>query len=180
MKLSRSRAFIACTSLLLATASSSTNMTAVKTYDVDSCTGAPLQVVFTPTEDCSSINRNAECSLEAKDLGIFASGSCTDDPRAFSAATFDDFPYVVVELHTPDTNCAKLEGVAAYRVDSECHPTIDTSTSFQADWDGVTPSFKLFADSLCSSFPLFDFELDVDSGECVGGSMKLFAVAAPN
>ncbi|ETO75681.1 hypothetical protein F444_08760 [Phytophthora nicotianae P1976] len=169
MKLSRSRAFIACTSLLLATASSSTNMTAVKTYDVDSCTGAPLQVVFTPTEDCSSINRNAECSLEAKDLGIFA-----------SAATFDDFPYVVVELHTPDTNCAKLEGVAAYRVDSECHPTIDTSTSFQADWGGVTPSFKLFADSLCSSFPLFDFELDVDSGECVGGSMKLFAVAAPN
>ncbi|KAF1781225.1 Tr-type G domain, conserved site [Phytophthora cactorum] len=129
-------------------------MTAVKIYDVDSCTGAPLQVVFTPTENCNSINRDTECSLEAKDLGIFASGNCTDDPRAFAAATFDDSPY-------PDTNCANLEGVAAYRVDSDCHPTIDSTTSFQADWDALTP--------------LFQFELGLDSGECVGGSIKLFA-----
>ncbi|RAW39260.1 Elongation factor 1-alpha [Phytophthora cactorum] len=175
MKLSRSRAFTVCASLVVATASSSTNMTAVKIYDVDSCTGAPLQVVFTPTENCNSINRDTECSLEAKDLGIFASGNCTDDPRAFAAATFDDSPYVMVELYSPDTNCANLEGVAAYRVDSDCHPTIDSTTSFQADWDAVTPSFKLFADSLCSSPPLFQFELGLDSGECVGGSIKLFA-----
>ncbi|EEY53098.1 uncharacterized protein PITG_06721 [Phytophthora infestans T30-4] len=171
---------LACISLLVASASASANMTAVKIFDVDSCKGAPLQVVFTPTEVCNSISRDAECSLEAKDLGIFASGSCTDDPRAFAAGTFGDFSYVMVELYSPDMNCSNLEGVAAYRVDNKCHPTIDTTTSFRAAWNGATPSFKLFADSLCTSSPLFQFDLDIDSSECVGGSMKLFAVASTN
>ncbi|KAG7378712.1 hypothetical protein PHYPSEUDO_009751 [Phytophthora pseudosyringae] len=174
MKLSRSRVLGACTAVLLAaSAALATNMTAVQVYDDASCSGAPLQVVFTPTADCSSVAADADCSLEAQELGIFASAGCTNDPHAFAATAFGGSAYVLVEVHRPDTNCDGLEGVAAYRIDSACHPTVDAGASFQVDWAGGAPSFKLFTDAACSAAPIFELDLAVDSSECVGGSMKL-------
>lgn len=165
--------YILC-SLLLATNCIATNMTVVRVYDVDSCTGVPLQAVFTPSNDCTIIESPSDCSDKARDMGIFASGNCTDDPRSFASATFQDFPFVLVELYTSDTNCSSLEGVAAYRVDDNCHPTIDASISFRADRKDETSSFTLYDDSLCSSMPLFQHELS--GNECVSGSFKLYAV----
>ncbi|POM72455.1 Elongation factor 1-alpha [Phytophthora palmivora] len=174
MKLSRSRTLSVCTSLVLVTSASAASLTAVGVYDDDSCSGAPLQVVFSPTAtDCRSRRSDGGCALEAKDIGLFATGNCTDDPREFSAATFGDSPYIFVEIYAPDTDCASLEGVAAYRIDSACHRTVDAGTSFQVNWDDVSPSFKLFADGSCSSTPVLQFDLAVDSNECHGGSMKL-------
>jgi hypothetical protein len=163
------------TGMLLATSvSAASNMTAIEVYDDDSCTGAPLQIVFTPTDDCSSLTEDTNCSAEAQEMALFASGGCTDDPYAFAASTFAASPYVLVELHRPETNCTSLEGVAVYRLDGACHPTVDAGTSFQMDWDGVAPTLKLFSDAMCSSTPMFQLDLSIDSGECLGGSMRLF------
>ncbi|KAL3663944.1 hypothetical protein V7S43_010833 [Phytophthora oleae] len=173
------RAMGVCTGLLLAafasTSEANASMTVVQVYDEDSCSGAPLQLVFTPTTDCSSASA-ASCSLEAQDLGLFASAGCTEDPHEFAASAMGESPYVLVEIHRPDTNCDGLEGVAAYRADSGCHPTVESGTSFQVDWDGASPSFKLFDDAACSSTPIFQLNLASDSSECVDGSIKLKVV----
>ncbi|OWZ15605.1 Elongation factor 1-alpha [Phytophthora megakarya] len=177
MKLSRSCTLSIYSSLLLATCASAASLTAVGVYDDDSCSGTPLQVVFSPTAtDCSTRRPDSGCALEAKDIGLFATGNCTNDPRAFATATFGDSPYVFVEIYTPDTDCQSLEGVAAYRIDSACHRTVDAGTSFQVQWDDVSPSFKLFADGSCSSTPQLQFDLEVDSNECHGSSMKLYVM----
>ncbi|GMF50101.1 unnamed protein product [Phytophthora fragariaefolia] len=174
MKLSRAVATAAWAVASLPTTGATSAMAAVEIFDGDSCSGAPLQIVFSPCTDCSRLSADLDCSLEAKDLGLFASGSYTDDPTAFSAAAFGASPFVLVELYTPETNCETLEGVAAYRLDSVCHPTVDAGTSFQVDWDGATPTFKLFADQSCSSTtPTYELDLAIDGGECIGGSMRL-------
>ncbi|KAL4166475.1 hypothetical protein KRP22_013733 [Phytophthora ramorum] len=179
MQFCRSSALSALTALLLLGSASATNMTAVQVFDEDSCTGTPLQVVFTPTTDCGSVTPATNCSLEAEELALYASGACTSDPRTFAAAAFGDARYALVELHRPDSNCDALEGVAAYRIDSECHATIDAGTSFQVDWSHDTaPTFKLFADASCSSTPMFEIALTVGSDECFGGSLKLFVAAS--
>uniref|UniRef100_H3GG72 Uncharacterized protein n=1 Tax=Phytophthora ramorum TaxID=164328 RepID=H3GG72_PHYRM len=149
MQFCRSSALSALTALLLLGSASATNMTAVQVFDEDSCTGTPLQVVFTPTTDCGSVTPATNCSLEAEELALYASGACTSDP------------------------------LAAYRIDSECHATIDAGTSFQVDWSHDTaPTFKLFADASCSSTPMFEIALTVGSDECFGGSLKLFVAAS--
>ncbi|GMF14711.1 unnamed protein product [Phytophthora lilii] len=177
MKLSRPNALGVFTSLVLASSACATAtavpMSAVQVFDEDSCSGAPLQVVFSPAADCSTLRPDTNCSLESQEQGLFASGNCTDDPRKFAASAFGDSPYVLVKLYTPDTNCETLEGISAYRVDNGCHPTIAAGTSFQADWSDTTPSLKLFADESCTSSPVFQLELSIDSSECIGGSMKL-------
>ncbi|KAK1934623.1 hypothetical protein P3T76_011232 [Phytophthora citrophthora] len=175
------RAVGVCTGLLLATFASinaseaNTSMTVVQVYDEESCSGAPLQLVFTPTTDCSSSSSDA-CSLEEEDLGLFASAGCTKDPQEFAADALGESPYVLVEIHRSDSNCDGLEGVTAYRVDSGCHPTVESGTSFQVDWDDVSPSFKMFEDASCSSTPTYQLNLARDSSECVDGSIKLKAV----
>lgn len=153
--------------------------TAVKIFDDDSCSGAPLQVVFSASADCSSLTNDTDCSLEATDLGLLP-GQLHRRPVAFAATAFGDAPYILVELYAPDSNCETLEGVTAYRVDSECHPTVDAGTSFQADWDSDAdaPTFKLFADQTCSSEPVFQLELAADSSECYAGSFKIQVNAA--
>ncbi|RLN49791.1 hypothetical protein BBJ29_004305, partial [Phytophthora kernoviae] len=171
MKLVYSLAF---TTLLVASATTaSPNMTAVSIFDDGSCSDAPIQVVFNPLDDCSNITANAECSVEAEDLGLYASASCTTDPREFTSAAFGDTQFVLVEIYTPYTDCSELEGVAAYRIDSDCHPTLDASTSFRVIWDDETPTMSLFADTDCNSFPMFEFELptsEIDANECYGDS----------
>ncbi|KAE8983000.1 hypothetical protein PF005_g22418 [Phytophthora fragariae] len=173
MKLRQCSVFASLALAALPSTTATSAMTAVEIFDDDACSGAPLQVVFSASADCSRLTSDSNCSLEATDLGLFASGNCTDDPVAFTDAAFGDSPYVLVELYAPESNCETLEGVAAYRVDSECHPTVDAGTSFQANWDDDAPTFKLFADQACSSTPVFQFELAVDSRECYGGSMRL-------
>ncbi|KAG1692313.1 hypothetical protein DVH05_025483 [Phytophthora capsici] len=174
------RAVAVCTGLLLAASVSNasdanTSMTVVQVYDEEACSNTPLQLVFTPTSDCSSTS-SATCSLEEEDLGLFASAGCTKDPDEFAADALGESPYVLVEIHRPDTNCDGLEGVTAYRADSGCHPTVESGTSFQVDWDGNSPSFKIFDDALCSSTPIYELNLAGDSSECVDGSIKLKAV----